>query len=148
VPTETQALALAAILSSSLFYLFFKLISNCRDLGHKEWSEFPMDPLPEPRLAELAARGGRLAARLRETASVRQRRYPSGIVGYWEYYPARAVEIIDEIDAVLARHYGLTSKELDHLRQRDRKYRMGRIRPSSGNDDYEGRCEDERVEEG
>ena len=134
VPTEVHAQALAAILSSSLFYFFFKLISNCRDLGHKEWSEFPIDPLPESRLAELARLGARLAERLRETAAVRQRCYPSGTVAYREYYPARAVEIIDEIDAALAAHYGLTPPELEHVRQSDRKYRMGRHSGSNGED--------------
>lgn len=34
--------------------------------------------------------------------------------------------IIDEIDRVLARHYGFTDEELDFIINYDIKYRMGR----------------------
>ncbi len=35
-------------------------------------------------------------------------------------------QIIDEIDCILARHYGLTEEELDFIINYDIKYRMGR----------------------
>ena len=38
----------------------------------------------------------------------------------------RSKPIIDEIDAVLARHYGFTEEELDFIINYDIKYRMGR----------------------
>ncbi len=41
--------------------------------------------------------------------------------------------IIDEIDRVLARHYGFTDEELDFIINYDIKYRMGR----GGDDDEE-----------
>ena len=34
--------------------------------------------------------------------------------------------IIDEIDRVLARHYGFTAEEIDFIVNYDIKYRMGR----------------------
>ncbi len=126
VPTPADAHALCAVLGSSLYYFFFKLVSNCRDLGHKEWAEFPIDALPLPLLAELAELGAALAARLRAAAEVRERRYPRGTIRYAEYYPARALDLIDRIDAVLAPHFGLTEGELNHVRNRDRRYRIGR----------------------
>ncbi len=43
--------------------------------------------------------------------------------------------IIDEIDKVLAKHYGFTDEELDFLINYDIKYRMGR---NGGEEDAEG----------
>ena len=44
---------------------------------------------------------------------------------YDEYYPKRSKVIIDEIDKVLAKHYGFTEEELDFIINYDIKYRMG-----------------------
>ncbi len=40
-------------------------------------------------------------------------------------FPKRSKPIIDEIDRVLARHYGFTDEELDFIINYDIKYRMG-----------------------
>ncbi|NCJ07808.1 hypothetical protein GS597_15080 [Synechococcales cyanobacterium C] len=47
-------------------------------------------------------------------------------------FPAKSKPIIDEIDRVLAQHYGFTDEELDFIINYDIKYRMGR---NSGGDD-------------
>ena len=126
VSSQRDAFILAAILSSSTFYLFYKLVSNCRDLGHRELYCFPLGDLP-PRLAdELAVLGCSLAERLRATAAQCSRRYASGVVIYEEYYPARAKTLLDEIDRVLARHYGFSEEEEDFILNYEIKYRMGR----------------------
>jgi SAM-dependent methyltransferase len=121
-----EARVLAAILSSTTFYLHYKWTSNCRDLGRRDWACFPFDPLPATLHDELAACGARLAETLRVTAARRTRVYPSGSVTYEEYYPARAKEILDQIDGILARHYGFTADELEYILNYDLKYRMGR----------------------
>jgi Eco57I restriction-modification methylase len=128
VPTRTRqdARVLAAVLSSSTFYFFFKMVSNCRDLGRKEWAEFPIGPLPPDRYHEMAGLGRELEERLRETKAVRSRVYPGGAVTYEEYYPATAKSILDRIDTVLARHYGFTDEERDFILHYEIKYRMGR----------------------
>ena len=41
------------------------------------------------------------------------------------YYPRLSKPIIDEIDKVLAKHYGFTEEELDFIINYDIKYRMG-----------------------
>jgi hypothetical protein len=41
------------------------------------------------------------------------------------YYPVKSKKIIDEIDKVLAKHYGFTEEELDFIINYDIKYRMG-----------------------
>jgi len=50
----------------------------------------------------------------------------TGKVSYDEYYPRYSKPIIDEIDRVLAQHYGFTDEELDFIINYDIKYRMGR----------------------
>jgi len=46
-------------------------------------------------------------------------------VVYDESYPKHSKPIIDEIDRVLAKHYGFTDEELDFIINCDIKYRMG-----------------------
>jgi len=50
----------------------------------------------------------------------------TGVVEYDEFWPSKSKPIIDEIDCVLARHYGFTDEELDFIVKYDIKYRMGR----------------------
>ena len=41
-------------------------------------------------------------------------------------YPKQSKPILDEIDTVLAGHYGFTAEELDFILNYDIKYRLGR----------------------
>lgn len=41
------------------------------------------------------------------------------------FYPAKSKSIIDQIDTLLAKHYGFTDEELDFIINYDIKYRMG-----------------------
>ena len=45
---------------------------------------------------------------------------------YAEYVGSKSKPIIDEIDRVLAKHYGFTDEETDFIINYDIKYRMGR----------------------
>ena len=49
----------------------------------------------------------------------------TGRVEYDEFFPRHSKHIIDEIDRVLAQHYGFTDEELDFIINYDIKYRMG-----------------------
>jgi hypothetical protein len=50
----------------------------------------------------------------------------TGNIEYREYDVSGTKPIIDEIDRVLAQHYGFTDEELDFILNYDIKYRMGR----------------------
>lgn len=126
VASQEEADLLAAVLSSSTFYFWFKAVSNCRDLGRQEWESFPIGEMESGRRQALAQLGRELGERLRSTARRRQRKYPAGTVVYEEYYPSLAVDVLDRVDEELARHYGLTEAEGTYLRDLDRKYRLGR----------------------
>lgn len=130
VSDQRTAFLLAAVLSSSTFYLFYTLVSNCRDLGRKELQYFPLGQISAELAGELARLGELLAGRLRATAVQCSRRYASGVISYEEYYPARAKELLDQIDRVLARHYGFSEQEVDYILHYEIKYRMGRDQAS------------------
>jgi len=128
VHSQSDAFLLSAILSSSTFYFFYTLVSNCRDLGRKELQRFPLGELPPALKTQLIHLGRLLADRLKNTAVQCMRCYPSGKITYEEYDPAQAKLILDEIDRVLAMRYGLSAEELDFIINYDLKYRMGRER--------------------
>ena len=46
-------------------------------------------------------------------------------IAYDEFFVSKSKPIIDEIDRVLAEHYGFTDEELDFIINYDIKYRMG-----------------------
>lgn len=50
----------------------------------------------------------------------------TGSIKVEQFRPRDSKPIIDEIDRVLAEHYGFTGEELDFIINYDIKYRMGR----------------------
>jgi hypothetical protein len=53
---------------------------------------------------------------------------------YQEFRPSESKDIIDEIDSVLAQHYGFTDEELDFIINYDIKYRMGQDSGDEGDE--------------
>ena len=118
----TDSNAIACILNSSIYYWFFKNISNCRDYASREILPFPIGKLKN---MDFSSIGARLQDSYITNKAIKNRVYPSGLVYYEEYYPAKSKLIIDEIDKVLAKNYGFTEEELDFIINYDIKYRMG-----------------------
>ncbi|MGM9796594.1 MAG: Eco57I restriction-modification methylase domain-containing protein [Parabacteroides sp.] len=117
-----------SILNSSTFYLWYIILSDCRHLNSREIDNFPinvhcMDAQIQSILKELSNK-------LMNDYTYHKNRKESfyqktGRVEYDEYYPKLSKSIIDEIDKVLAKHYGFTEEELDFIINYDIKYRMG-----------------------
>jgi hypothetical protein len=117
-----------AILSSSVFYWWFVFQSDCRHLNVKEISEFPIniDSMSTENRAALDSLANDFEKDLRKNAFRKEANYKAtGKVIYDEFYPKKSKPIIDEIDKVLAKHYGFTEEELDFIINYDIKYRMG-----------------------
>jgi len=117
--------AVGCVINSSLFYLWFIVYGNGRNVALRDIQTFPCD------LDELYSQQGKMLDEL-FTRLMRDYQNHSKIksrkdgVKLQEFYPSHSKPIIDEIDRVLARHYGFTDEELDFIINYDIKYRMGR----------------------
>jgi hypothetical protein len=114
------------ILNSSLFYFFYKNYSNCRDFSEREINAFPIGSISNETIEYLNVIENQLMKSYKTNRELKNRVYDSGLIYYEEFYPAKSKSIIDEIDAILAKHYGFTDEELDFIINYDIKYRMGK----------------------
>lgn len=122
--TEDEAKVAATIIDSSLFFIWWIANSDCYHLNKPEIDNFRFSySNKDDKLLSLAD-----DLTLDMKAKSRRRVYnykTSGRVEYDEFYMKKSKPIIDEIDKVLARHYGFTDEELDFIINYDIKYRMG-----------------------
>lgn len=123
------ALAYLAMLNSSLFYWYLSVFSDCRNLNRREVdaTPFAVDEASAQTISQLSELATRLMMDFRRHSEMRAMSYASvGTLTIQCIFPRRSKVIIDEIDEVLANHYGFTDSELDFMRNFDVKYRMGR----------------------
>jgi len=130
LPFASPSYATAALccLNASLFYWFITVFSDCRHLNKRELNAFPADlaqMASGPGQATFAGLAQRLMADLRERSEERTMRFAHDTLKVQCIIPKHSKERIDEIDRVLARHYGFTDEELDFIINYDIKYRMG-----------------------
>ena len=128
ITTRLDASVVVAILNSSLFYWWFVVLSDCRHLNLREIRNFPVgiDEIEDTTKASLASASSALMTDLKRHSQRKEANYQTtGHVVYDEFYPRHSKPIIDEIDRVIAKHYGFTNEELDFIINYDIKYRMG-----------------------
>ena len=123
---EVSNTTVGAAISSSLFYWNYIGYTDCRNLQKSFIDTFrlPSDIYSDK---ELLTKGGELFKdyeRNKYTKSTHYKTTGNDVI-YDEYYPKKSKSIIDEIDKVLAKHYGFTDEELDFIINYDIKYRMG-----------------------
>ncbi|MBI4303488.1 MAG: Eco57I restriction-modification methylase domain-containing protein, partial [Chloroflexi bacterium] len=117
-----------AALNSSLFYWFVTTGSDCRNLNMREVLGFPLnlDRLAASNQAKLRRLATQLADDLNVRSEFRMMSFKDvGQLNIQCLFPGRSKRIIDEIDSVLAKHYGFAEEELDYIINYDIKYRMG-----------------------
>ena len=113
-----------ACLNSNLMYWFVHVFSDCRHLNKREVAGFPVD-------LERLAGGASEQALLDATKRLMQDLKDNSVNRTWRdltiqnIIPRHSKPIIDEIDTVLADHYGFTDEELDFIVNYDVKYRLG-----------------------
>jgi hypothetical protein len=114
-----------AILSSDVFWWWYTLTSNLRHLNPYDVQNFPV-PESSVNDAQLVKLGNRYLKDLQRNSTmlVRNQRQ-TGRTETQSFKIQRSKPIIDEIDHVLAAHYGFTDEELDFIINYDIKYRMG-----------------------
>ena len=126
--TKLDATAVVAALNSSLFYWWFLILSDCRHLNMREIESFPigLDQVPQDTKVGLCKLSDQLMENFNHHKQRKETRYnTTGKVIYDEFNQKPSKPITDEIDCVLAEHYGFTDEELDFIINYDIKYRMG-----------------------
>jgi len=137
VNTDGKRDTLVALLNSNLFYSWFVTYSDVYHCGREIILDFPCDiaELTESLGGSLKDLKDELMNDLRKHSVRRAVPYKAtGLVEYDEFYPRNSKPIIDEIDRVLAKHFGFTDEELDFIINYDSKYRMGQ---TSGDEEEE-----------
>ena len=119
---EGRTDSVQATLCSTTFFIWWLSVSDCYHLNGPEICSFPLVAK-----ASLGSLSSKLEQDMQSKTKRRVYNYrTTGRVEYDEFYMKLSKPIIDEIDIVLAEHYGFTDEELDFIINYDIKYRMGR----------------------
>lgn len=119
-------LILVAILSSNLFWWWYTITSNLRDLNPIDIKGFRFPPsiLDDSSIFDL---GNQLQEDLRKNSTLLTRiQKRTGETQTQAFKISLSKEIIDTIDSQLALHFNFTHSELDFIINYDIKYRMGK----------------------
>lgn len=124
-PTKEKKELGCATINSTLFLVWWLTHSSCYNLNSTELYSFNLNVN-----ATLQEKLVKLNRELTKDVQNKSKRRvyvykTTGRVEYDEFYMKLSKPIIDEIDKVLARHYGFTEEELDFIINYDIKYRMG-----------------------
>lgn len=117
-----------AIYLSTLFFWFFISMSDCRNLNKREVDSFTLSlkSLPDKVVSELSKLGLEIMDNLQNNSTFIEANYKKyGKLSMQLFQPRLSKGVADEIDKVLAKHYGFTEEELDFIINYDIKYRMG-----------------------
>lgn len=118
-----------AVLNSNLFYWYLTIYSDCRNLNKREIYMIPFDinSVAAHTKHDLSGLSQELMQDLRANSRLATVNYKKwGTMTIQNIFPKFSKPIIDQIDTVLARHYGFTDEELDFIINYDIKYRMGK----------------------
>jgi len=127
--TASIAKTVVSILNSTIFYWWFIIHSNGRDFNLREIKTFPigLDTMSSDVKQQLNILADQLMEDFKKNAFRKKATYKTtGEVSYDEFYPKLSKPIIDDIDRILAQHYGFTDEELDFVINYDIKYRIGK----------------------
>lgn len=127
--TEEDRLVANAVYLSSLFFWYYISYSDCRNLNKREVFTFPisMQNIEKKAKSSLSQYSNELLKDLQQNSYFQEAYYKQyGQLKMQVFQPRLSKPIIDEIDKVLAEHYGFTEEELDFIINYDIKYRMGK----------------------
>lgn len=127
-----------SLLSSGLFYFHYSVFSDFRHVNIADFDTFKFEytKLSDTTTHQLSHYGKKLMQSYTDNLEWRTCNYV-GSIGECQvpfYRQGASKPIIDEIDRVLAKHYGFTGEELDFIINYDIKYRIGR---DNGEEDNE-----------
>ena len=113
---------IGGLINSTLFFFWFLAVGNGRNVTGADIEKFPVGDVAATHLADAEDAFDRLMKDYDRNSIIRKR----SDCEFQEFRPSLSKPILDEIDAVLAGHYGFTEEELDFIVNYDIKYRLGR----------------------
>lgn len=115
------------ILNSNLFYWYWRCHGDGFHCGFKDIDKFPFTILEKEQSQRIwQSMREKLMRSFSLNSMIRIRnQQKTGKIELQTFFIGKSKLIIDEIDKVLARHYGFTEEELDFIINYDIKYRMG-----------------------
>lgn len=121
-----HAKPLVAILSSNIFWWWYTIASNLRDLNPTDIQEFPVpsDAVASKEIAKLAD-AFITDMQKNSTMLVRNQRNTGQTTQTQSFRVRTSKPIVDKIDLELSKTYGFTDEETDFIINYDIKYRMG-----------------------
>jgi hypothetical protein len=120
-----HVLPILACLSSDVFWWWYSVTSNVRDLNPYDIGHFP---IPESAFSDEQLRqlGFRYVSDIKKNSRLLLREQKqTGTTETQSFKIHESKSILDEIDHVMAVHYGFSPDELDFITNYDIKYRMG-----------------------
>jgi type I restriction-modification system DNA methylase subunit len=120
-----QEYPLICLLSSSLYYWYWLIISDCYHVTSRDIDFIPIveSIFEDDNFKRL---GEKLLTDMWNNAVRRIRNRSDGSKQVEvNFYVGKSKQFIDDIDKLLAKHYGFTDEELDFIINYDIKYRMG-----------------------
>ena len=134
IPTELKEIkfdkkyedVILPIYHSSLFYLNTYISSDCRNINKPEIENLHInlsEIVSDVKLKKLSIL---LNKSLQNNSKMMDYNYSTGRRKFQAFFPRFSKPIIDQIDTILAQHYGFTEEELDFIINYDIKYRMGK----------------------
>lgn len=126
--SETYKNMAISILNSNLFFWFFNSYSDVRNVNRREIDKFrfSMNEATSDVSYRLCSLTNKLMQDFQKNSQELTNNYGKyGTLTIQSFQPRLSKPIIDEIDRVLAQHYGFTAEELDFIINYDIKYRMG-----------------------
>jgi hypothetical protein len=126
---DPESLKIAiCVLNSSLYYWYYIMHSDARTNNPSDLKGFPIDmeAISSKNKLKLIEICDRLMKDINNNAIMQEAKYRTGNVEFQQFFPQKSKPMIDEIDKVLAEHYGFAEAELDFIINYDIKYRMGK----------------------
>ena len=113
------------VLNSQLAYWYWIVGSDCYRFTKTDALNLPVpDGAKDVKFNKLSER---LLDSYEENSVIQKKVARNGkVTAEKQFFPVQSKSIIDEIDTVLAGHYGFTAEELDFILNYDIKYRLGR----------------------
>lgn len=113
-----------ALFWSNLYWWWYSINSNGRDNNPFDLKSFPINKeiFKDKLLLDLS---DKLISSLTENSTIGHRNHGKDVTEYQKFNPKKSKDIVDEIDNIIYKYYGMTIEEVNYIKNYDIKYRLG-----------------------